>query len=382
MNKLPSNKEYADYLAKLQLRNREKRRLEEEDIQKRELEKMERGFNLNWSGANTQKKRDAKKFNPSSDDYSETTAKIKIRRSRPMGYAEMNQVRNEDSSKNVWKQGTVNIKKENGDFEKISPVGSKSPKQSHKPKMFDNEGDNDDEMLFRKRSTRVTLNRNDIDIIRRSLSSIGAEGSIEDSDLTPSTMETLIEKLKRLDQKKQMYLLKVLEKLETSESNLEIDVSEEEELEEPKDDTVAQYSPASVPNTSPIKETTECDTYCLRVLSTWGHATSVGLTEIEFFSFFDTKIDITDSQVNVRGGLGGKGNIMRLFNGKKKTTNDLNMWQTSMPSLSYLEILISVPTTLPVTNIVFWNFNKSVNVSTMMRQFQLVIGKCKRSKRN
>ncbi|KAG2373969.1 hypothetical protein C9374_011634 [Naegleria lovaniensis] len=386
--KAPSNKEYGEYLAKLQLRNREKKRLEE-DPQKKELEERERGFSLNWSGANNQKKKDSKSFKPSpSEDIPEPTAKIRIRKNRPSGYAERNQSRVDENAKRGWKQGTVKIRKENGDVERIAPSRAKSIR----PQMFESEDDRDDEfndvhshesnetqdrdkeeendsdniedddVLFRKK-TRVTLNKNDIEVIRRSLSSMSNTEIIQKSDSTISTMDTLIEKLKKLDQQKQKYLLKVLEKLEKSDKKLEIDVSDDENdhtpIQLPKEDKLKSHSLKA----DNVTSTLEMDQYCIRILSTWGHSSNVGLTEIELYSYDATKIEVSEENVNVKGGLGGKGNIMRVFNGKKKTTNDQYMWQTSLPTLSYLEIVIDIPVTLPVVAMTFWNFNKSINES-------------------
>ncbi|KAF0971838.1 hypothetical protein FDP41_010061 [Naegleria fowleri] len=385
--KAPSNKEYSEYLAKLQLRNREKKRLEE-DPQKKELEEREKGFSLNWSGANSQKKKEAKSFKPTpSDDIPEPTAKIRIRKNRPSGYAERNQSRMDENARRGWKQGTVKIKKENGDIERIAPSRAKSIR----PQMFEGDDDRDeefnvhshesneaqekdreeenhdgddieDDILFRKK-TRVTLNKNDIEVIRRSLSSMSNTELASKSDSTISTMDTLIEKLKKLDQQKQKYLLKVLEKLEKTDKKLEIDVSDDENDQPPIQLLKEAKIKSDSLKTDNISSTLEMDQYCIRVISTWGHSSTVGLTEIELYSFDSTKIEVSEEHVNVKGGLGGKGNIMRLFNGKKKTTNDQYMWQTSLPTLSYLEIVIDVPVTLPVVSMTFWNFNKSINES-------------------
>lgn len=87
------------------------------------------------------------------------------------------------------------------------------------------------------------------------------------------------------------------------------------------------------------------------------------MTEIELLDQNGQHIDIPEEKVQVKGGLGGNSNVMRLFNGNTKTTTETHMWQTTLPTLNYLEILVEVPCSKPVSQIRIWNFNKNANVS-------------------
>jgi hypothetical protein len=137
-----------------------------------------------------------------------------------------------------------------------------------------------------------------------------------------------------------------LEKLEKSE-NPELDIS---------------IFDNPTPKKSKKRETQVLLQYCFRIHSTWGHDHTVGLTEIELYNQNGQQIEILQDKVHVKGGLGGNSNIMKLFNGKTKTTNEAHMWQTTLPTLSYLDVLIDVPSNDRICQIKVWNFNKNVNV--------------------
>jgi hypothetical protein len=160
-----------------------------------------------------------------------------------------------------------------------------------------------------------------------------------------------------------------LEQLEKSE-NPELDLS----IFEPKE-------PAQRPkiiHTPTKKKQHEGDhVFCFRILSTWGHDHTVGLTEIELFNQNGEQIHVPENKVIVKGGLGGGANVMKLFDGKKKTTSDAHMWQTTLPTLSYLEIFITLPNNEKLCQIKVWNFNKNVNVSKSFWKIT-VVGECKR----
>ena len=56
----------------------------------------------------------------------------------------------------------------------------------------------------------------------------------------------------------------------------------------------------------------------VEVLSSWGHPSRVGLTEIQFFDMKKRRIFVNHSQVKVQGATNVKGELEALFNGKCK----------------------------------------------------------------
>jgi hypothetical protein len=63
----------------------------------------------------------------------------------------------------------------------------------------------------------------------------------------------------------------------------------------------------------------------------------------------------------VRGIGSSNSNVMKLFNGKTQN-GDKNMWQANVPTLSYLEIVVKIPTHVVLSKVIIWNYNKNISV--------------------
>lgn len=57
------------------------------------------------------------------------------------------------------------------------------------------------------------------------------------------------------------------------------------------------------------------------------------------------------------------------------------MWQTPFPTLTFLEIIVTIKNELPIKRIKIYNFNKSLNVSILLKDLSK-LGKYERSQRN
>lgn len=75
-------------------------------------------------------------------------------------------------------------------------------------------------------------------------------------------------------------------------------------------------SAAATPKTA-VTSTTDVT---LEVLSNWGHASRVGLTEVEFYNNAGEKISLTPSDVWVQGAKDMQGMLGNLVNGRAKVS--------------------------------------------------------------
>lgn len=100
----------------------------------------------------------------------------------------------------------------------------------------------------------------------------------------------------------------------------------------------------------------------LRVLTTWGHAHLVGLTEIEVFNENSEQIKLIPSNLQIKNtGHGVLSNPSKLIDGEKYTEEEKHMWLGPMPQPpGNLEILITLPSTENVAGMRLWNYNKSL----------------------
>jgi hypothetical protein len=189
-----------NYIAQLEAKNREKKRLQEESLNphEREMKEREKAFSTNWQGANkTQKK-------TSSSNEKKSAKKITQEVFEPQDPFD-------SRSRSKWSKN-----------EQVQIKGSASPNTKKddeyyggQPKMFDDESD-EDEYEEPLATNRMTLSRNDIAVLRQSLMS---SSSVMTEMLSPlpeepkselHSVEGIIERMQQLDQSKQNALLKVI----------------------------------------------------------------------------------------------------------------------------------------------------------------------------
>lgn len=280
----------------------------------------------------------------------------------------------------------------------------REPKESKEPPRNGADAENK-----RKSLGGLDLSQNDISFLRQSLSLIGlARNQIqEEQRLQPSPEEQheefsvlesgspflgqIIKRMNGLDRDKQEKLLEFLQQLEDESSDESVGQEEEipctsshsslhqhnqtdsQEVENQElsmesiedDDPLRNISGNNITNTinDNINVDNEWLQIGLRLLSTWGHDRAVGLTEIELRGDRGQNIPIQEEDVTVKGGICADTNIMRLFNGKTHTTDENHMWQTVLPTLAYLELMIKVPKKEGLSSLKIWNFNKNINES-------------------
>ena len=114
----------------------------------------------------------------------------------------------------------------------------------------------------------------------------------------------------------------------------------------------------------------------IRIFSSWGHPYLVGLTELELLDSKNVKIRLAPSCLMVEGRKEddpsqlvslSRVQLARMINGHCKTTNERNMWLTSFPLLSDLQLacidltisyVSTSRSTLP-SFLKLWNYNRS-----------------------
>ncbi|CAG9311860.1 unnamed protein product [Blepharisma stoltei] len=107
------------------------------------------------------------------------------------------------------------------------------------------------------------------------------------------------------------------------------------------------------------KEFTEIE---LRVLTTWGHAHLIGLTEIEAFNENSENIRLNPSNIQIKNtGHGVLSNPSKLVDGEKYTEDEKHMWLGPMPEPpNNLEIVLTLPSSENISALRLWNYNKSL----------------------
>lgn len=101
----------------------------------------------------------------------------------------------------------------------------------------------------------------------------------------------------------------------------------------------------------------------MEILSNWGNAFQVGLTELQFFCLKNKKLYVSPHDLDIRN-TDYPGNLGALVNGKMKTTKERHMWTCPFHSPIQLYFIIrNTERTLDfgISRIKIWNYNKSLN---------------------
>ena len=117
-------------------------------------------------------------------------------------------------------------------------------------------------------------------------------------------------------------------------------------------------------NTDSNNDLTECS-FIINIISNWGNKKQVGITEIEIFDFNNEKIKINN--IKIKGGGSGSENLNRLYNNKRHTFSENEMWTMDINNNNsqelniYLYIYANIDkkkTLLDNINyIIIWNYN-------------------------
>eukprot|EP00826_Nyctotherus_ovalis_P057794 TRINITY_DN7910_c0_g9_i2.p1 TRINITY_DN7910_c0_g9~~TRINITY_DN7910_c0_g9_i2.p1 ORF type:complete len:645 (+),score=196.05 TRINITY_DN7910_c0_g9_i2:576-2510(+) len=164
------------------------------------------------------------------------------------------------------------------------------------------------------------------------------------------SMNTLLDKIKKLDKTK---INKLLDILDCIESNVESNITQS--VPHP----VAERSSAPVFKKTPQKVAAKRNELVFRVLSTWSHPHVVGLTEIELY---DNKGNKMVTPVMARNlGSGPTQPITKLVNAQIYTNDEKLMWIAYLPlPPKLLELVFTLPSDVSTLGgIAVWNYNKS-----------------------
>jgi len=105
---------------------------------------------------------------------------------------------------------------------------------------------------------------------------------------------------------------------------------------------------------------------CLEIISNWGHADIVGLTEVDFIDKDEKVICLKAENVGIETEHISYGPIHCLVNGKAKTTKDRHMWKCKLDTAEPIKLVFRVPRDLSssdqhrISKIAIWNYNKSL----------------------
>ncbi|XP_056152996.1 katanin-interacting protein [Lampris incognitus] len=101
----------------------------------------------------------------------------------------------------------------------------------------------------------------------------------------------------------------------------------------------------------------------MEILSNWGNALQVGLTEMQFFCMRNRKLYVSPHDLDIRNA-DFPGNLGALVNGKAKTTKERHMWTCPFHPPIQLYFIIRNAECSPdfgISRIKIWNYNRSIN---------------------
>ncbi|XP_033095303.1 protein KIAA0556-like [Anneissia japonica] len=201
------------------------------------------------------------------------------------------------------------------------------------------------------------------------------DGSLPSEEVQTSTkfdidkLAYVVDKVKCMDEKSQRKFLRVLTDIEKSSSSPHgyqmpddsgVDTASTSntvsDMLTPRAET---NSPQELPSMKPQTGSTEV---VLELISNWGHASRLGLTEVQFFSNDGKKISMAADTVSLVGGVEGEvGDPSNLTNGKTKTTKDRNMWSYTFTPGHVVRLKFIVNSSA-ISKMKIWNYNKNLNV--------------------
>ncbi|XP_077958631.1 katanin-interacting protein isoform X1 [Gasterosteus aculeatus] len=101
----------------------------------------------------------------------------------------------------------------------------------------------------------------------------------------------------------------------------------------------------------------------MEILSNWGNALQVGLTELQFFCLGNKKLFVSPHDLDIRNA-DCPGNLGALVNGRVKTTKERHMWTCPFHPPVQLYFIIRNTERAPdfgISRIRIWNYNRSLD---------------------
>ncbi|XP_070708413.1 katanin-interacting protein isoform X2 [Pempheris klunzingeri] len=168
-------------------------------------------------------------------------------------------------------------------------------------------------------------------------------------DKDDNSITLAMQRITLMGPRQQQRLLKALEKLEVGPSyNIAQSV---------KTDHNKQLRRQSSTEVTPALYVT------MEILSNWGNALQVGLTELQFFCLRKKKLYVSPHDLDIRNA-DYPGNLGALVNGKMKTTKERHMWTCPFHPPIQLYFIIRNTERSPdfgISHIKIWNYNRSLN---------------------
>ncbi|XP_056222133.1 katanin-interacting protein isoform X1 [Seriola aureovittata] len=168
-------------------------------------------------------------------------------------------------------------------------------------------------------------------------------------DKNDSSVTLAMQRITLMGPRQQQQLLTALEKLEAGPSyNIPQSV---------KTDCNKQ------PRRQPSAEVTPALYVTMEILSNWGNALQVGLTELQFFCPRNKKLYVSPHDLDIRN-TDYPGNLGALVNGKVKTTKERHMWTCPFHPPIQLYFIIRNTERSPdfgISHIKIWNYNRSLS---------------------
>ncbi|XP_073346039.1 katanin-interacting protein isoform X2 [Pagrus major] len=147
----------------------------------------------------------------------------------------------------------------------------------------------------------------------------------------------------------QQKLLKALEKLEAGPSYDITQSVKTDHGKQPRRHSSAEVTPALY--------------VTMEILSNWGNALQVGLTELQFFCLRNKRLYVSPHDLDIRNA-DYPGNLGALVSGKVKTTKERHMWTCPFHPPVQLYFIIrntERSSDFGISRIKIWNYNRSLN---------------------
>lgn len=171
--------------------------------------------------------------------------------------------------------------------------------------------------------------------------------------------EEIVDRVGRLDRRKQKALLRVLETLEVLDDPLATTFSPSPSVPAT---TSTPASPAKPVLSSDVATNNGVRVLRIRVLSSWGDLRQCGLSLIEFILLSSELLRLPPAALFVHGTQGGSTTLGRVLEGKGNATDERSMWLAKTapktPGFDPFEINITIPTSMALpAGLRIWNFN-------------------------
>ncbi|XP_039990940.1 katanin-interacting protein isoform X1 [Xiphias gladius] len=168
-------------------------------------------------------------------------------------------------------------------------------------------------------------------------------------DKNESSVSLAMQRITLMGPRQQQKLLTALEKLETGPSYNIPQGVKTDYSKQPRRQSSAEVTPALY--------------VTMEILSNWGNALQVGLTELQFFCLRNKKVYVSPHDLDIRNA-DYPGNLGALVNGKVKTTKERHMWTCPFHPPIQLYFIIRNTEHSPdfgISRIKIWNYNRSIN---------------------